>query len=370
MSPMMEQVIANKFIIGIVTMMSFLGLGQEAIASQLTDSTSQVSASNGESEKSAVGSVMQHQLEAYRKKLAESEFRLQEYQQKHGLISLAEQQRLLLEQRKELDTTIKLAENKSQGFKEKLSWLKTQIKDIPPEIPLSSVTERQKVIDEAKNNLLNLQLKEEQLLANYRETSRLVMGTRKEIKIVERFIAKQEALLDDTVTTGKNPVYQEMQMEIVRTEAELISAQGQIGVIKSQILQVDQELSRLSRLGTEFEELKREVTADERNYEEYLKRVGAIPQEDYRIQVGDQIDIKFFFNPELNEQVRVRPDGRISLQLIGEIKTAGFTAQELKAVLVKEYERELKNPEVAVIVRSFSAPVHDGEGSTGLFPSQ
>ena len=44
----------------------------------------------------------------------------------------------------------------------------------------------------------------------------------------------------------------------------------------------------------------------------------------YVIHAGDQLDIKFFFNPELNESVVVRPDGKISLQLIDEIQAAGL----------------------------------------------
>jgi polysaccharide biosynthesis/export protein PslD len=31
---------------------------------------------------------------------------------------------------------------------------------------------------------------------------------------------------------------------------------------------------------------------------------------EYRIQPGDQMDVKFFYNPELNESATVRPDGR------------------------------------------------------------
>src|SRR6266498_2684410 len=40
------------------------------------------------------------------------------------------------------------------------------------------------------------------------------------------------------------------------------------------------------------------------------------PLKEYVIQPGDTLDVKFFYNPELNELlVTVRPDGRISLQL-------------------------------------------------------
>jgi len=75
----------------------------------------------------------------------------------------------------------------------------------------------------------------------------------------------------------------------------------------------------------------------------------------YLIQPGDQLDIKFFYNPELNEAVTVRPDGKISLQLIDEARAAGLTPAQLDNYLTKEYARELKKPEVAVIVKSFSA---------------
>jgi polysaccharide export outer membrane protein len=75
--------------------------------------------------------------------------------------------------------------------------------------------------------------------------------------------------------------------------------------------------------------------------------------QDYRIQVGDQLDIKFFFNPELNEQITVRPDGRLSLQLAHEIMAAGLTPAQLKDVLTEKYADELQQPEITVIVRSF-----------------
>jgi len=76
---------------------------------------------------------------------------------------------------------------------------------------------------------------------------------------------------------------------------------------------------------------------------------------EYRIQTGDQMDVKFFYNPELNDQVIVRPDGRISLQLANDIMAAGLTPQQLIDVLKKKYSTEISKPEIAVIVRTFSA---------------
>ncbi len=91
---------------------------------------------------------------------------------------------------------------------------------------------------------------------------------------------------------------------------------------------------------------------------------SSYPIQEYRIQPGDQLDIKFFYNPELNELlIPVRPDGRISLQLIGELRAAEMTPSELAAELQEKYSVELKRPEVVVIVRSFGGRVVfvDGE---------
>ena len=79
------------------------------------------------------------------------------------------------------------------------------------------------------------------------------------------------------------------------------------------------------------------------------------PEREYKIQLGDQLDIKFYYNPELNEQVIVRPDGRISLQLVHEIIASGLTPAELTTLLAKKYATELEKPEITVIIRSFSA---------------
>jgi protein involved in polysaccharide export with SLBB domain len=85
-----------------------------------------------------------------------------------------------------------------------------------------------------------------------------------------------------------------------------------------------------------------------------LGRVQAV-QPEYRINAGDILDVKFFYNPELNETVMVRPDGRISLQLANEVTAAGLTPDDLRKALSARYGKEINKPELSVIVRSFSA---------------
>src|SRR2546430_13620802 len=74
------------------------------------------------------------------------------------------------------------------------------------------------------------------------------------------------------------------------------------------------------------------------------------PGPNYRIQLGDELHVRFTYQPEMNEQVPVRPDGRISLVSTGEIDAVGRTPSELERVIVERTSAHLRNPEVTVIV--------------------
>lgn len=90
--------------------------------------------------------------------------------------------------------------------------------------------------------------------------------------------------------------------------------------------------------------------------------VGPGLGEEYIIQPGDRLAIKFFYNSEMDELTTVRTDGRIALQLVGEVMAAGRTPRALTELITQEYDKELKDPEVTVIVRAFGARVYvDGE---------
>ena len=75
---------------------------------------------------------------------------------------------------------------------------------------------------------------------------------------------------------------------------------------------------------------------------------------EYRMQPGDEMDIIFFFNPELNQTVFVRPDGKISLPVVDDVQAAGLTPSELDALITQIYARELRKPMVTVIVKTFT----------------
>jgi polysaccharide biosynthesis/export protein len=70
----------------------------------------------------------------------------------------------------------------------------------------------------------------------------------------------------------------------------------------------------------------------------------------YRIGVGDELQLQVWQNPELSAKVPVRPDGKISSPLVGDIVAAGLTTQELSKAITEKLSVYIKNPEVTVII--------------------
>jgi len=143
---------------------------------------------------------------------------------------------------------------------------------VSKDVPLYTETERYKIIDDAKAQLLSLQLKEQELLQKYNEDTPLVVNVRKEIKIVHNFIKKQEEDLKGKVRTGQNIVYQDLEREMVKTKAELSSQEARKDTLQGQIAQLDREIQTLDLRENDLQNLKRELAANEKNYKTYLEK--------------------------------------------------------------------------------------------------
>jgi protein involved in polysaccharide export with SLBB domain len=71
----------------------------------------------------------------------------------------------------------------------------------------------------------------------------------------------------------------------------------------------------------------------------------------YLLYPGDEIDIVTPTAPELNRQLRIAPDGRIAMPLIGQLMAADRSIPELEMALVNAYAEHLVRPEAEVTLR-------------------
>jgi polysaccharide export outer membrane protein len=91
----------------------------------------------------------------------------------------------------------------------------------------------------------------------------------------------------------------------------------------------------------------------------------------YKVGANDTLSIKVLPDPPIEREARVRPDGMISMDLIGDVQAAGRTPEEIRADIeqrMAEY-RQAPNVTVAVDVVSSTAIAVTGEvGGPSLFP--
>lgn len=82
---------------------------------------------------------------------------------------------------------------------------------------------------------------------------------------------------------------------------------------------------------------------------------GAPPDGDpiadaYRIGVDDMVQVSVWGSPELGVTAPVRPDGMISVPLLGDVKAGGRTPTEVSADIQQRLAEYVKSPQVAVIL--------------------
>ncbi len=78
------------------------------------------------------------------------------------------------------------------------------------------------------------------------------------------------------------------------------------------------------------------------------------PVQEYRVNLGDVLDISVWQWPDLKQpDVYVRPDGKISFPLVGDIPAVGRTLTEVDDDMTKRLMEYIKNPEVSVSIRRF-----------------
>jgi polysaccharide export outer membrane protein len=81
---------------------------------------------------------------------------------------------------------------------------------------------------------------------------------------------------------------------------------------------------------------------------------GVLP-DSYIIGAEDVLAIYVWKEPDMSKTVPVRPDGMISLPLVGEIKAAGYTPVQLQNLLAESMKKLISDPQVTVIVEKVSS---------------
>lgn len=86
-----------------------------------------------------------------------------------------------------------------------------------------------------------------------------------------------------------------------------------------------------------------------------LITASAWGDDEYVIGVDDVLNVQVWDYKELDQTMPVRPDGKISFPLVGEVKAAGLTASQLTELLTERLSRSVRSPNVSVVVREIKS---------------
>ena len=85
------------------------------------------------------------------------------------------------------------------------------------------------------------------------------------------------------------------------------------------------------------------------------KSAPGVRPESYVIGAEDTISVYVWKEPDMSKNVPVRPDGMISLPLVGEVKAAGYTPVQLQDVLADRMKKYVSDPQVTVVVEKIAS---------------
>ena len=84
-------------------------------------------------------------------------------------------------------------------------------------------------------------------------------------------------------------------------------------------------------------------------------RAEGEPADAYVIGIGDVVEIAVWKNPDLTVTVPVRPDGRVSVPLLGDVQASGMTPFAMKQALSEGFRQYITAPSVSVVIKEINS---------------
>ena len=215
----------------------------------------------------------QEQSQILKKGLGETEEKLKAFKKLHNISSITEERSLLLNQEAALRSALNQSISQEAETKNRIHQLTQQLAITSESIPQGKeVDHNPLLINTLQARLVELEIREKELLNKYTKNSRLVKNVREEIRIVKDKLANQEKKQHDTNTYGLNIIYQRIKDELLKNETDMKALEGKKESQEFQLKDYQQRLEKLNEVEVELNQLKREVDAKRQNYSLYLNK--------------------------------------------------------------------------------------------------
>lgn len=262
------------------------------------------------------------ETQRYREDLAGAEAALTDFDSREGIVEVAAQKRLVLEQLSQFEAGWQQAQANAYQAKERAKALRAQAA-ATPERQITQIAKigNAQLLATLEGTLLSLELKRTELLSKYAPVYPPVMDVETQIAETRRAIAQAEDSPVQQITTDRLPAQDWMATELARASTDQIALAAQADAT-AKVVQHYQGIARnLDEKETQQADLVRNVKTSEDNYLLYVRK-----REEARI--SDALDSKRIVNVAIAEAATVPafPTLHLGWVLIGGFFTAGIVS--------------------------------------------
>jgi polysaccharide biosynthesis protein PslE len=213
------------------------------------------------------------QSDQIRNQVGRVEEELKNLKSQTGVSSLEEQKRILI-------TRVGSLQQESENTQSGLAISRARIQNLREKLATMSPTLVTQEVrgtanqgaDLMRSRLYELQLKELELLSKYTPQSRPVQEVRKQIEDAQALLAKEEPTRTQ-VTTGTNPAYQELNLDLIKEMTNFSSLEAKANVLKGQQEAARSKLAELNNTEVKMVNLQREQALLDGKYRKYTENL-------------------------------------------------------------------------------------------------
>jgi uncharacterized protein involved in exopolysaccharide biosynthesis len=202
-------------------------------------------------------SLLENQLTKWDGELRESEMELAAFKDRHSITSLPEQRTIYLKRLSDAESQRRQTETEIHETTELVAMLEAQLTDLDQSVQL------QEEVDKTSETLATLKAKLVDLE---------LQGLKDEINQVKKMIAEEEKKEQVVVVSGKSPIRQNLEGDLLKAKARLGALKAKEENQKSQVSTYREQLKTLDGFEKQLKDLERQVAIDEANFKLYLTR--------------------------------------------------------------------------------------------------
>jgi protein tyrosine kinase modulator len=213
------------------------------------------------------------QATQYRQSLTELNKKLLLFNEENGVVSPNVERDLALQRVNDFDASAHQAQEAVQEGMHRIEVLRQQLVSLQPQVTGAVRNfNNEALIGQLKETLSTLELKRTELLGRYSPAYRPIQDLDGQIAELKGTIAKEVSSPLHEETTTANPVYQWVQGELARTEAEVTTMKARVDAASAIAAQYRGKAQGLNQQSVLQEDLLRDEKAQEENYLLYMHK--------------------------------------------------------------------------------------------------